>query len=107
MSDGKIKLWRSLDELAQTPDFEEMLHREFPSAASEWTDETSRRSFLKLMASSMALAGIAGGCTRTPEEKIIPYVIPPEQLVPGRPLYFATAHTRGGFARGILVESHE
>ena len=110
MSDGKTRLWRSFDELAQTAAFEEMLHREFPSAASEWTDEPSRRRFLKLMAASMALAGIAGaggGCTRTPEEKIVPYVIPPEQLVPGRPLYFATAHTRGGFARGILVESHE
>ena len=31
----------------------------------------------------------------------------PEQLVPGRPLFFATAAGHDGYARGILVESHE
>src|SRR5438552_8919798 len=106
---GGTKLWRSLDELAGTPQFKEMLHREFPTAASEWDDGPSRRSFLKLMAASLALAGvgIGAGCTRKPQEQIVPYVMQPEQLVPGRPLFFATAHTLGGYARGILVEQHE
>ena len=99
-------MWRSLDELSQTPEFEEMLHREFPVAASEWEDGPSRRSFLKLMSASLALAGIAG-CSYKPEEKIVPYVRQPEQMIPGRPMYFATATTRGGYARGIIVESHE
>jgi molybdopterin-containing oxidoreductase family iron-sulfur binding subunit len=102
------RLWRSLDELAQTPAFEEMVHREFPDAASEWTDGTSRRNFLKLMGASLALAGIAGaGCTKKPEEKIVPYVRQPEELVPGNPLFFASAIFFGGYARGVLVESHE
>src|SRR5688572_28917427 len=106
MSETRGKLWRSLDELAGTAQFEEMLHREFPAAASEFTDEVSRRRFLKLMGASIALAGVAG-CTYKPEEKIVPYVNQPEQVVPGRPLYFATVQTRNGYARGVLVESHE
>src|SRR5436190_191605 len=81
---GAGTLWRSLDELARTPRFEEMLHREFPNAASEWNDGSSRRNFLKLMAASLALAGVGGisGCTRKPTEKIVPYVSQPEELVP-------------------------
>src|SRR5262249_52760500 len=58
------------------------------------------------MGASMALAGV-GACTRQPVEKIVPYVRQPEELVPGRPLFFATAMTLGGTATGILVESHE
>src|SRR5437773_8447208 len=102
------RLWRSLDELAQTPAFEEMVHREFPDSASEWTDGPSRRNFLKLMGASLALAGIAGtGCYKKPEEKIVPYVRQPEELIPGQPLFFASAIFFGGYARGVLVESHE
>src|SRR5439155_16741887 len=87
------RLWRSLDELAGTRAFEEMVHREFPDAASEWMDGTSRRNFLKLMGASLALAGIAGagGRSTKPEEKIVPYVRQPEELIPGNPLYFASA----------------
>ena len=65
----------------------------------------SRRSFLRLMAASLALAGL-NSCLRPPEEKIVPYVQPPEELVPGVPLFFATAFTMRGYAQGLLVESH-
>ncbi len=103
--------WRSLDELAQTPEFEEFLHREFPARASEWTDADplSRRRFLKLMGASIALAGFGtAGCTKQPQEKILPYVRQPELVTPGIPLQFATAMPHfHSFARGILVESHE
>lgn len=97
--------WRSLEELADTPEFQEMLHREFPEGASEWGDGFSRRGFLKLMGASLALAG-ATACTRQPAEKIVPYVRQPEEIIPGRPLYFAGAATLGGYATGVLVESH-
>jgi Fe-S-cluster-containing dehydrogenase component len=63
----------------------------------------SRRRFLELMAASSALAGLTA-CA-PPREQIVPYVRPPEQVVPGKPLYFATAHVLSGFADGILVES--
>ncbi len=97
--------WRSLEELAQTSEFEDYLHREFPENASEWSDPIGRRRFLQLMAASLALAGISAACTRQPTESIVPYVRQPEQFIPGRPLYYATAMTLGGYATGLLVES--
>jgi MoCo/4Fe-4S cofactor protein with predicted Tat translocation signal len=103
-AEGRL-YWRSLGELADTPEFREYLHREFPEQASEWTDPKGRRDFLRLMSASLALAGI-GACTRQPPEAIVPYVRQPEDLVPGRPLFFASAISLGGVARPILVESH-
>ena len=103
------QFWRSLEELAATPQFEEMLHREFPRHASEWRDEEkgfSRRDFLKLSAASLAFAGLAG-CTKQPLEPIVPYVKQPEDLVLGKPLFFATAMTLSGYGKPLLVESHE
>jgi molybdopterin-containing oxidoreductase family iron-sulfur binding subunit len=97
--------WRSLEELAETEVFQEFLHREFPNRASEWIDPINRRQFLKLMSASLTLAGI-NACTRPPDEKIVPYVRPPEEVVPGKPLFFATAMTMGGYAMGLLAESH-
>src|SRR6187397_3715785 len=98
--------WRSLESLSETPEFKEFLHREFPQNASEWLDPVGRREFLKLMSASLALAGVSA-CTKQPNEKIIPYVRQPEDLVPGRPLFFATAIPVAGVAAPVLVESHE
>ncbi len=97
--------WRSLEELQRTPEFLEFLQREFPERAAE-LDERGRRDFLKLMGASLALAGLSSACTRQPEEKIVPYVKMPEEIVPGRPLYYATAVLDRGYAKGVLVESH-
>jgi molybdopterin-containing oxidoreductase family iron-sulfur binding subunit len=99
--------WRSLEELANTPEFEEMLHREFPRQASEWVgDDVSRRGFLKLMSASLALAGLSG-CTKMPTQAIVPYVRQPEELVPGRPMFYATAATLGAYGLPLLVRSYE
>jgi molybdopterin-containing oxidoreductase family iron-sulfur binding subunit len=98
--------WRSLEELVDSPEFREHLHREFPAQASEWADGFNRRNFLKLLGASFALAGL-NACTRQPINEIVPYVKQPENLVPGKPLFFATAVERDGFATGLLVESHE
>jgi MoCo/4Fe-4S cofactor protein with predicted Tat translocation signal len=100
------KLWRSLDELADTPEFRAAVEKEFPSAAPEWIDPVSRRGFLKLMGASMALAGLAG-CTKQPDETIYPYVKAPEDLVLGNPMYFATAHPFPTGAVPLLVKSSE
>jgi len=96
--------WRSLEELADTEEFQEFLHREFPQQASEWTDRVSRRNFLKLMGASLALAGLTA-CSGQVPEKIVPYVEAPEEVVPGKPLFFATAMPLGGYATGVLVQS--
>ncbi len=103
---GPRRYWKSLDELADAPAFLEFLHREFPEQASTFEDPKGRREFLTLMGASLALAGLTA-CTKQPTEKILPYVRQPEGLVPGRPLFFATAAGHDGYARGILVESHE
>ena len=97
--------WRSLEELAGSDEFQDMLHREFPKGASEWLDDFSRRGFLRTMGASLALAGLTG-CTRMPNTEIVPYVRQPENAVPGRPMFYATAFTLGGYASPILVESH-
>jgi MoCo/4Fe-4S cofactor protein with predicted Tat translocation signal len=98
--------WRSIEELAGDPHFEDLLHREFPRAASEWDESVDRRDFLKLMGASMALAGMAG-CGRAPEQHIVPYVKQPDGLILGRPQQYATVMPFGADAMGILVESHE
>src|SRR6266705_241059 len=104
-SAGK-EYWRSLEELAGDPHFEELLHREFPRYASEWDEAVDRREFLKLMAASLALAGLSG-CGRKPEQVVVPYVKNPEGLTLGKPLFYATAMPFGADAYGLLVESHE
>src|SRR5439155_22283793 len=71
----------------------------------EWLDPVSRRGFLRLMGASLALAGVTG-CTKQPLEPIVPYVRQPEEVIPGRPLFFATAFTLSGYASPVLVESH-
>src|SRR5579885_531143 len=97
--------WRSLEELAGSPDFQEALHREFPKGASEWLDTVSRRGFLKVMGASLGLAGMTA-CTKLPLEPIVPYVRQPENVIPGRPQFYASAVTLGGYANPVLVESH-
>ena len=102
----KSRYWKNLQEANGSNAFEKSLPGEFPDGMSEWLDPLSRRSFLKLMSASIALAGV-GACTRQPLRPIVPYVRQPEELIPGRPLFFATALTFAGYARGALVETHE
>ena len=100
------KYWRSLEELAATPEFEDLLKHEFPQGADQWLSPLSRRRFLQLMAASLALGGLTA-CAPDVAQKIVPYVQPPEEVVPGKPLFFATTFTLGGRALGLLAESHE
>jgi molybdopterin-containing oxidoreductase family iron-sulfur binding subunit len=99
------RYWRSLEELAETPEFLAYLDQEYPEQAAHWADGPSRRTFLKLMGASLALAGVSG-CSSEPAEKIVPYVRMPEQLVPGKPLHYATIVPLAGYATGVLAESH-
>ncbi len=100
------RFWRSLDEVAETAAFSELLQQEFPRQAAPIAAGVDRRQFLRLMSASLALAGL-GACTRQPPEHIVPYAKAPEDgIVPGEPLFFATAMPLGGGALGLLVESH-
>ena len=97
--------WRSLEEIAENEGFQELLAREFPRQAAQWDDAAGRRHFLKVMGASLALAGLSA-CTRQPTEAIMPYVRQPEDVIPGKPLFFATAVPVASVALGVLVESH-
>src|SRR2546426_1128091 len=101
------KYWRSLDQLAQTPEFRQWLEREFPQGASEWTDPVSRRHFVKIMSASFLLAGfgLAGSGCRRPEQKILPFGKMPENYVHGVPQYYATAMPTRGSAIPLVVKA--
>ncbi len=101
------RYWRSLEQLATSDGFQSMLEREMPrqaAAVADW-DPIDRREFMRLMGASLALAGLTA-CTKQPEEKIVPYVKAPEDVIPGKPLFYATSFVHGGFAYGVLAESH-
>jgi len=100
--------WRCLEELSDSEEFHRLLKQEFPQQAAGCFDEFNRRDFLKLMGASLALAGLnACGRAAPVDKKIVPYVNQPEEIVPGKPLFFATAFPMGGVGTGVLVESHE
>ncbi|WP_337176208.1 4Fe-4S dicluster domain-containing protein [Paludisphaera sp.] len=100
------RVWRSLEELA---DPDAAAGRAANAAARAQAaiyglGEVGRRDFMTVMGASLALAGVTG-CGVQPAEKIVPYVDQPEQIVPGKPLFFATASPSGGDGLGLLVES--
>jgi MoCo/4Fe-4S cofactor protein with predicted Tat translocation signal len=99
------KYWRSLDQLADKPEFQEWVHREFPENASEMLDGSSRRNILKLMAASFGLAGLTA--CRRPVEHILPNAKGVEDYIPGKPYFYATAMPLGGTVQGLLVETHD
>jgi len=98
--------WRSLSELSETAEFQDYLKHEFPAHADTWTDPVGRRQFLKLMGASFAFAGLTA-CTMQPEERLVPFVKAPEELIPGRPQFYASAAPFFGYGQGVLVESHD
>ena len=103
--DGGKRFWQSLEELSDSKEYRNFLENEFPANAEKDSEGINRRDVLKLMAASAAMAGL-GACTKLPTEKIVPYVHPPEEIVAGRPLFYASSMTHAGAATGVLVESH-
>jgi len=103
------KYWRSLDELAENPEFRQWVEREFPAGASEWTDPVSRRHFVKIMSASFLLGGLgfAGSGCRRPVERILPFGKMPENYVHGVPQYYATAMPTRGSAIPLVVKSSD
>ncbi len=104
LREGGPRYWRCLEELADAPEFQELLRREFPREAALRSEGMERREFVMLLGASLALAGLAG-CTREPAEKIVPFVRQPEGVVPGKPLYYATAMPDPDGAVGLLVKT--
>jgi len=99
------KFWRSLEELSNSPKFQNWVSQEFPEGATEMLDGKSRRNFLQLMAASMGLAGLTS--CRRPVEKILPYAKSVEGVVMGNALHFATAMPFNGRSIGLVVKSFD
>ncbi|MBA4031252.1 MAG: molybdopterin oxidoreductase [Planctomyces sp.] len=97
--------WRSIDQLEQTPEFIEFLHREFPVSASEFPSGMSRRRWLQIMGASLALAGVTG--CRWEREIIAPFVNRPMNRIPGEPQKFASAFEIAGVVRPLEVTSFD
>ncbi|RNC86025.1 MAG: 4Fe-4S dicluster domain-containing protein [Balneola sp.] len=97
--------WKSLNELAQNKEYQNFVEREFPENATELKDGVSRKGFLRVMGASIALAGFAA--CRRPVQKILPYSQQPEDIVPGIPLFYATAMPFQGNLTGLVVENHQ
>jgi molybdopterin-containing oxidoreductase family iron-sulfur binding subunit len=96
--------WRSLEDLADTPEFRAWAEREFPLYADEMRSP-NRRNFLKIMGASVAFAGFTA--CRWPAEEIVPFAHRPEEYVPGTPVRYATAMEISGVATGLLVTSYD
>lgn len=97
-------MWRSLEEVAETPEFMSYIKEEFPNGSVQNDDPASRREFLKLMGASLLLAAMPG-CS-PPREKIVPYVKMPEEIIPGKPLFYATGMPFNRHTTGLLAEAH-
>src|SRR5436309_183054 len=99
--------WRSLNELADKPEFREFVEREFPRQASEWLGGgESRRTFLKIMGASVALAGLAS-CRRWPDDVLAPYAHRPANRMDGVPVHYATAYELAGMGHGVIAVSFD
>ncbi len=101
------KYWRSLDQLADTPEFRDWVEREFPAGASELTDPLTRRDFVKIMSASFLLAGVGLTGCRKPEALIYPFAKAPEGYVHGVAKYYATAMPTRSTAIPLLAKSSD
>ncbi len=99
------KYWQTLDELEGPARLRALIDREFADGAADPLDDNSRRTVLKMMAASFGLAGLTA--CRRPVEKILPFAKGVEDLIPGKPVHYATAMPFGGDGLGLLVEVHD
>ena len=97
--------WRGLEELAEDGALEDLLGDEFPSFRDAAL-AGDRREFLRIMAASLALAGLAG-CSPQRSTSALPYVEQPEEVLPGKASFYATAVLFEGYAQPVLAWSHK
>ena len=114
MSSNK-KYWKSVDDLNENPLVQTLRQNEFVEEiptdeflgdkATLETSQTSRRDFLKYVGFSTAAASLAA--CEGPVVKSIPYVVQPEQIVPGVADYYATTIADGHDFASVLVKTRE
>ena len=95
--------WRSLEDIRNTEKFKTFLEHEFAEIGK--VNSVNRRKFLSLMGASFAFAGLVN--CRRPVEKIVPHVTPPEDSIPGVPLYYNTTMPFFNDAFGLRIKSYD
>ncbi len=98
--------WRSADDLEKTPEFRELMSREFGPNAQELASGEDRRTFIKLMGAGFALAGLAA-CRRWPDTKIVPFAQGQAGRSAGVPVHYATCVEVGGISWPVLAKSYD
>jgi molybdopterin-containing oxidoreductase family iron-sulfur binding subunit len=104
-TDKSRSYWRSLEQLQETDEFRNWMHREFPVAASEFPEGMSRRRWMQLMGASLALGGLTA--CRYEKEQFAPFALRPENRIPGEPQYFATSIEFAGMPRHLIATCYD
>ena len=111
------KYWKNIEELSpsQSEALTSLKHKEFVQEipvdeflgdkSTLESSSTTRRDFLKYVGFSTAAASLAA--CEGPVVKSIPYVVQPEQIIPGVANYYATAISNGYDFASLLVKTRE
>jgi molybdopterin-containing oxidoreductase family iron-sulfur binding subunit len=111
---NETKIWTSVEDLTQDAKFKAMQAQEFvelPIVGNEEKSEgemqtgTNRRDFLKYVGFGLGAATIAS--CEIPVKKAIPYIVKPEQIIPGVANFYASAFVSGGDFASVLVKARE
>ena len=106
--------WKGIEEKEQSEGFRQLAEKEFRdelpvlSSITEpiSTGKSNRRDFLKMLGFSVTAAAIAASC-QMPVRKSIPYILRPEEIVPGMANYYATTFFQGGDYCAVLLKTRE
>ncbi len=108
-------IWIGEKDLTRDPEFIKDARKELQNSnlietigESEEVEDLggSRRDFLKMMGFGVGAAAMAAGCD-IPVKRAIPYVIKPDEIVPGVASYYASSFVDGGDYCSILVKTRE
>ena len=100
--------WISIEDQTGSPELIESSQSEFQSVPTKEVLDApaNRRDFLKYLGFGMGAATLATSC-EAPIRKAIPYVIKPEEIVPGIATYYASTFVKGGDFCPVLVKTRE
>lgn len=95
--ENKTQYWKGIEELNRDPEFVQLSKNEFSEGLplDEVLNEgdlnlsSNRRDFLKFFGFSVSAVALAA-CNKAPVKNVIPYVVQPEEIVPGIPNYYAS-----------------
>ncbi|HEX8871222.1 MAG TPA: TAT-variant-translocated molybdopterin oxidoreductase [Candidatus Acidoferrum sp.] len=101
------KYWKSWEQGPGATELVQISRDEFPEPMDRPAEQFSRRSFLKAAGFAATIAGVAAGCSRAPVEKAIPYLVQPEEIVPGVSYFYATTCGGCSAACGVLAKNRD